>query len=417
MSADPSGIAPERDGPLIEQLITSLSRHGSLPGGGLSRLVYDESWQAAVAELEQWIADAGLTVRRDSVGNVFGRLEGTGAGGVVATGSHIDSALRGGNFDGPAGVVASLVSLRALHAAHGRPRRTVELVVVCDEEASRFHSSFWGSRAITGRIGPDEPQRLRDREGVTVAEAMRACGLDPDAIPSARRTDIETWIELHIEQGPRLDAAELPVAVVSAITGQRQAEHVVDGVSNHAGTTPLELRRDPVQGVAEMTAAVDRRAREIGEPARATVGRISSEPGAPNIIAARAALTTDLRHPDPADLERLIGAVDADLAEIARRRSLGLDSRTTLSQSPTPMEPELIALGREAAGALGVGYLDLHSGGGHDTQVLAQAGARAAMLFVRSRDGISHAPEEHTDTDDLLAGTRVLAEMLRRLAW
>jgi allantoate deiminase len=417
VTVDPSGIVPERDGQRIEELIASLSRHGRLPDGGLSRLAYDESWQAAVADLSQWMSAAGLAVRRDAVGNLFGRLDGSGSGGVVATGSHIDSALRAGNYDGPAGVVASLVSLQALHEAHGLPRRPVELVVVCDEEASRFHSNLWGARAIAGRIAPGEAERLVDRDGMTAAEAMRACGLDPEAIPSARRTDIESWIELHIEQGPRLEEAELPVGVVSAITGQRQAEHVVEGTSNHAGTTPLDLRRDPVQGVAEMAAAVDRRAREMGEPARATVGRITSEPGAPNIIAARATLTTDLRHPDAGQLDLLVAAVDAGLDEIARRRSLELRSHTTLVQRPTPMDPELIALTRESAEALGIGYLDLHSGGGHDTQMIAQAGARAAMVFVRSRGGISHAPEEHTDTEDLLAGTRVLAEMLRRLAW
>jgi allantoate deiminase len=419
VSADPSGMVRERDAARIDELISSLARHGALSGGGLCRLAYDPAWQAAVAELEERMAGAGFEVRHDAVGNRFGRLDPAagGSGEVLATGSHIDSALVGGNFDGPAGIVASFVALLALHEAHGAPRRPVELVVICDEEASRFPSNLWGSRAIAGRIEPDETGRLRDRESVTIGEAMRSCGLDPDDIPAARRADINTWLELHIEQGPRLEQAGVPIGVVSAITGMRQAEHVVEGASNHAGSTPLEGRRDPVQGLAEMAQAVDRRVRSLGEPARGTVGRVASEPGAPNIISARATLTTDLRHPDADRLGELIAGVDGDLEDIARRRGLGLRSRTLLSQPATPMDAELVALEREAADALGIASLELHSGGGHDTQMFAQAGARCAMVFVQSRDGISHAPEEHTDTEHLLAGTRVLAEMLLRLAW
>ena len=144
---------------------------------------------------------------------------------------------------------------------------------------------------------------------------------------------------------------------------------------------------------------------------------MASEPGAPNIISARATLTTDLRHPEAERLDELIAGVDAELEEIVRRRRLELETRTLVSQPATPMDPELVALERAAADALGISWMDLHSGGGHDTQMLAQAGVHSAMIFVQSRDGISHAPEEHTDTRHLLAGTRVLAEMLRRLAW
>jgi allantoate deiminase len=383
----------------------------------MARLVYTDEWRRAAADVEERLRADGFAVSRDAVGNIFGRLEGRDGGRVIATGSHLDTAVQGGRYDGTAGVVCSYVALRALLRAYGRPRRTLELVVVSDEESSRFPSNLWGSRAINGRIDPSEVDTLRDADGVTVAEALRECGLDPAAAASAARDDIEIFLELHIEQGPTLEREGIPVGIVSAITGFECAEHVVTGESNHAGGTPLALRRDPMQGAAEMTLAVDAIARALGEAARATVGRVEAFPGAMNIIPSRVTFTTDLRHPDPGALRELVARVGAALPEIAARRSLGLSSTVLVAQPPVPMDAELVSLLDRSAAGLGLQRLSLHSGGGHDAMIFALAGVRTGLLFVPSVRGLSHSPDEYTDAQDLAAGTRVLAETLRALAY
>jgi allantoate deiminase len=401
----------------IDELLAAMALHGAHPGGGMARVVYTPEWQAAVDELDGRLREAGFETRRDAVGNLFGRVEGSQAGSVVATGSHIDTAVHGGRFDGTAGVVCSFVALDALLREHGAPRRTVELVAICDEESSRFPSNFWGARAIAGRIEPGEAEALVDRDGTSAADAMRACGLDPDAIADARRDDLDVFLELHIEQGPVLEHERIPIGVVTAITGVYWAEHELTGVSAHAGGAPRALRRDAVQGLAEAALAVDGIVAELGEPARGTVGRIAAFPGAPNIVPGRATFTTDLRDPDPERLRLLIDRVHEACAEIAARRGLTHTSEVKIEQPPTPLDPGLADLFEQSARALGIPSLRLHSGGGHDSMILAGHGVRTAMVFVPSAGGISHAPEEFTSTEDLAQGTRVLARALRALAW
>ena len=215
-------VAIDIDGSLVERYLLDLARHGAHGETGVWRVAYSPEWVAAQEQIALWLAEAGLEVRRDAVGNVWGRLAGVDERPVIATGSHIDSQTPGGRYDGALGVVGALVALRTLRERFGRPRRTIEAVSLCEEEASRFHAAnFWGSRAIAGTIESDEAERVVDFEGVSIGEAMRAVGLDPRRIPEAARDDIETWIELHIEQGPILETAGLPVGVVDAITGIR----------------------------------------------------------------------------------------------------------------------------------------------------------------------------------------------------
>lgn len=401
----------------VVELLDAVAGHGRDADGAYWRVAYSAPWRAAVTELAGRMAADGLTHRLDAVGNLIGRLEGTDPGPVVATGSHIDTALEGGQFDGAAGVIAGYLALRALSRTYGPPRRALELIAICDEENSRFKSDFWGSRAITGRVDPKELDTLVDADGVSIREAMIECGFDPEQLSLARRTDIGAWLELHVEQGPRLDNAGIPLAVVTGITGLRHAEHTVLGESNHAGGTPVGNRLDAMQGAAEMILAVDRIMRELGDPARATVGRVSASPGAPNTIADRVTFTTDLRHPDPAQFEQLLADIDSAFAEIADARRLGLERTTILHQAAVPMDGELVRLAERVAGEHELPFTKLASGGGHDAQVFAAAGVPSLMLFVPSVRGISHSPDEYTRPADLAAGARVLAEVLHRLAY
>src|SRR5438128_550367 len=219
---DSTCVRIDVDASLVQRYVLDLARHGAYGETGVWRTAYSPEWVAAQEQVASWYAEAGLDVRRDAVGNVWGRLASDQPGPVIASGSHIDSQTPGGRYDGALGVIGALVALRVLHERFGRPRRTLEAVSLCEEEASRFHATnFWGSRAVTGRIAADEPERIRDFEGVSIAEAMRAVGLDPTRIAQAARDDVETWVELHIEQGPILERAGLPVGVVHAITAIR----------------------------------------------------------------------------------------------------------------------------------------------------------------------------------------------------
>jgi allantoate deiminase len=405
-------FAPAR----VQQYIDELGTIGAHPDGGLYRGLYTPAWAAAMDRMEAWLRELGLETRRDAVGNLFGRLAGTASARVVLSGSHIDTVKQGGKYDGALGAIAAMLAISALRDAYGPPRKTLEVYVICEEEGSRFPGNFWGSRALTGQIGPDEPERLRDADGITLAEAMQALGLDPAAIPTARRDDLDAFVELHIEQGRLLEEGGYDLGVVETITGQRQLRVRVTGRQDHAGTTPMDLRRDALAGAAEMIARLTDAAAAMGRPAVATSGMIAVQPGAINIVPRAAQFTVDTRHPDPERRRALIAQIETILQEVAARRGLGLEVERLTDHEPTPMAPALRDLIAEAADAEGLRWLAMPSGAGHDSQILARH-VPTAMVFVPSRDGRSHCPEEFTPIEQIVPGLRVLARVLHRLAY
>jgi len=405
------------DAYLVERYLLELARHGAYGETGVWRTVYSPEWVAAQDQVAGWFAEAGLDVRRDPVGSVWGRLASDQEGPVIASGSHIDSQTPGGRYDGALGVIAALVALRTLRERFGRPRRTIEAVSLCEEEASRFHATnFWGSRAIIGSIAPDEAEGIRDSDGVSIAEAMRSVGLDPGRIPEAARDDIETWIELHIEQGPVLETAGLPVGVVDAITGIRHYLVQLVGRSDHAGARPMEGRLDPMAGFAEIVTTVIGVALENGPPAVTTVGRAYVEPNLPSAVPDQVTFTVDSRHPDPQALEEQHARQEQLMREIAERRGLEISWTTPLDLPPCLCDPAVVAALEAAARAQDVPFRRMHSGAGHDTQNIARI-AKVAMVFARSKDGRSHTPAEFTSVEDAVAATRVLAATLHELAY
>ncbi len=405
------------DHELVERMIHDLARYGAWGETGVVRKVYTPEWAGAQQQVMRWAEEAGLHTWQDAVGNVWARLQGREDGPSIVTGSHIDSQAPGGRFDGALGVIAGLVALRTLREQFGTPRRTLELVSFCEEESSRFPATnFWGSRAVTGLIGPEEPETLRDYDGVTIADAMRAVGLDPGRIPQAARDDIEVFIELHVEQGPILEQQGLPIAVVTGFPGIRHYLVEVRGRADHAGAMPMDLRQDPMLAAAEMISAVIARAREIGRPAVTTVGRVLVQPNFPAIIPEKVSFTIDVRHPDSARLADLCAAHEQTLRTIASRHGRATSWQITTSHPPCSSDPELVRLLVEAAAEQGIPATTMPSGAVHDAQRMAHI-ARVAMVFVRSVGGRSHTPAEFTTTDDAVAGIRVLAAGLRRLAY
>jgi allantoate deiminase len=405
------------DAGLVERYIFDLARHGAYGETGVWRTVYSPEWVAAQAEVGDWLREAGLDVREDAVGNVWGRLEGAEGGPAVVTGSHIDSQNPGRRYDGALGVIAGIVAARSLREQFGVPRRPLEAVSLCEEEASRFHATnFWGSRAIIGAIGPEEPARIHGYEGETIGEAMQEIGLDPARIPEAQRDDIGAWIELHIEQGPRLEDENLPVGVVDAITSITHYVVELVGRSDHAGARPMVGRLDPMAGFAEIAQAVIGVALESGAPAVTTIGRVHVEPNIPSAVPDKVTFTLDSRHPD----QRMVNAQHAEqervMREIAERRGLQVSWTKPLDLPACPCSPDVVAALERSAQEQAIPYRRMHSGAGHDTQNIAKI-AKVAMVFVRSKDGRSHTPAEFTSVEDAVAGIRVLAGALHELAY
>jgi len=405
------------DSALIERCVHDLARHGKYGETGVWRTVYSPEWVAARDEIAAWMRDAGLDVRSDAVGNVWGRVDGSEGAGSIVTGSHFDSQRPGGRFDGVLGIISGVVAVRALLEQVGRPRRTIEVVALCEEESSRFPTAmFWGSRAITGGIKPGDVDSTFDLDGMTIAQAMREVGLDPDRAGEAIRNDIDAFIELHIEQGPLLEQLGLPVAVVSAITGIRTYTVELRGTANHAGAFPMDLRRDPMADAAEIISGLINTAHRMGRPTVTTVGRIQAEPNYPPIVPERVTFSVDARHPDPDKREHLYAMHEALMNEVAERRGLDLTLTVRSQHAPQTCDHELVRLFEDTARELAIAFTTMPSGAAHDSQQIATI-ARVIMLFVQSKDGRSHTPEEFTSTEHAAEGTRVLAGGLRRLAY
>ena len=402
---------------VIERRIEDLSAIGRVGVTGVTRTVFSREWVAAQDLLETWMRSSEMATRRDAVGNLWGRLEGSDGGPAIVSGSHVDSQAPGGRYDGALGIIAALTAVEALAAQNGQPTRTVEVVSLCEEEGSRFPAAgFWGSRGILGLISREDFEQTASFDGELIGDVMRSIGLDPARIPEAKRDDIETFIELHIEQGPILEQAGLPVGIVTGITGYRHYDVTLTGTANHAGAFPMDLRRDPMAGAAEIIFGVINTAQRMGRPAVTTVGRIRAEPNYPAIVPERVTFMIDARHPDPDQRELLYQRHEALLREVAARRDLDLELTMNKDLAPRPCDPGIVDLLDRAASELQIPHMRMTSGAVHDTQRFGQI-ARTAMIFVQSRDGRSHTPDEFTETEHAALGVEVLAHGLHQLAW
>ncbi|MQA03797.1 MAG: hydantoinase/carbamoylase family amidase [Streptosporangiales bacterium] len=407
---------PQVSAARMQELVTDLGRVGEQPEGGLVRFMYDGAWQQAAELLGRRMAEAGLQVRTDAVGNVFGRLEGTESDATVLTGSHFDTVRLGGKYDGALGVLTGIAALEALRKSLGRPRRSLEVVGLCEEESSRFAANFFGSRAMLGMVGDDEPIGTVDAEGTTLASAMVEVGLDPQAIGDAQRDDVEAFVELHIEQGRVLYDEGVRIGVVTAITGLRWLDITVTGRADHAGTTPMALRCDAMQGAAEMTQALTAHVESAGAPAVATCGAWQVLPGGTNIVPEQVNFSVDLRHPDARTLQRLAAQIGELCATIADRRGLDLVVKDAKNVAPAPLDEHIRNRIEAAAVEHGLRHRAIPSGAGHDSQLWARR-LPTAMIFVPSVDGRSHCAAEYTSPEDCAVGASVLASTLRDLAY
>ncbi|MFC0211949.1 allantoate deiminase [Paenibacillus chartarius] len=399
--------------PLLEEL-AGFSESG---GPGVTRLLYTKAWLDAQMFLAERMRSCGLEVRFDRVGNLYGRLAGSMPGAsVVLTGSHIDTVRAGGRFDGAYGIAAGLLAVARLKEVYGTPVRPLEVVSFCEEEGSRFPLAYWGSGNVSGMYAERDGSGIFDHEGISLEEAMREAGFGLSSQPDSRRSDIGAFVELHIEQGVVLERMGRRIGLVESIVGQRRYSLTLSGKPNHAGTTPMKMRRDALAGAAEIMLELEERAWHAGDPLVATVGRIEATPNTPNVIAGEVRFTLDIRHDDELELERFSqGVLDASRF-IAESRQLTLDIRSWLQTAPVQMDSQLVKVLQGVSAGMGITSRRMASGAGHDAQVLAGI-CPSAMLFVQSRDGISHSPEEYTMPEHLQEGAAVLANCLRQLAY
>jgi len=415
--ADGSGLSVGDPAPWeMGRLLSALARFGAQADGSVTRKLYDQAWVEARAWLATEFGRLGFEVRDDRVGNLYGRIPGTDTTAVVLTGSHLDTVDHGGWFDGAYGVVASAVALADLVRRHGPPRKTVEVVAFCEEEGSRFPLAYWGSGHLAGRWPEGHGETQNDAQGVSLSQAMAQAGFGKPTQPDPRRSDLAAFVELHIEQGIVLERSGDQIGIVEAIVGQRRWLVRLSGDANHAGTTPMALRRDALAGAVEMMALVEAEARDRGAPMVATVGFVEVTPNTPNVVPGTVAFTVDARHTEGTALAQFGAFLEDQFAAIAGRRGLGLSIVPRLSVEPVALDADLQLRILDACQKRKLSHRTLPSGAGHDSQVMA-ALCPTAMVFVPSRNGVSHSPLEFSSHQALADGLAVLSDVLYDLAW
>ena len=398
---------PAVNGDRIQQHITALSKYGANPEGGVSRVAFSDADIAGHKYINGLMRDAGLTIRTDAAGNMIGRREGSDPKlPAIMIGSHIDSVPSGGNYDGDVGVMGAIEVAQTLKERGVRLKHPLEVVVFADEEGGTV-----GSFAMIGQL-QSAALELMTHSGKTIGEGIRAIGGDPDNIRKAQRmpSELKAYVELHIEQGAILDESDIDIGVVEGIVGIRWWDVTIEGMANHAGTTPMNRRRDALLSASEFALAVNRVATSMPGRQVATVGRIRAEPGAPNVIPGKVVLSLEIRDLDAAKMSAVYDAIHAEADKIAQARQTPFTfTQLKVSSEPAPTDPRLQRIISKAASSLNLTSKVMPSGAGHDAQEISHI-TPTGMIFVPSVGGISHAPKEFTSQQDMANGANVLLQ-------
>ena len=396
------------DGGRLWRRLSELAEIGKQESGGVTRLSFTREERAAKNLVASYMQEAGLTAREDAVGNLFGRREGRNPDApAVLVGSHVDSVYDGGNFDGPLGVLAGIEVAQTMQEGGVETDRPIEVVAFTDEEGARFSFGMIGSRALAGNLPPEELKHV-DAEGISIAEAMREYGLDPEKIGEATRPQgsLAAYLELHIEQGRVLEAEGLPAGIVTGIAGPVWLRFSLEGESGHAGATPMNRRHDALAAAAEIVGVVEKEASSMPSTV-GTVGQVEVRPGGINIIPGRVDLSLDLRDIDVAVRDGVEERIRAQAGEICSRRGIELGIEELQRLAPAPCSEEVRSTISAACEQVGIRAHSLPSGAGHDGMHLASL-CPMGMIFIRSKDGISHNPKEWSSQEDCEAGCDVL---------
>lgn len=394
------------------QRIFALAEVGAIDGGGCNRLALTDADRDGRNVVVGWMRDLGLEIAIDAVGNVIGTWK-VGSGAAVMTGSHIDTVRTGGKYDGNYGVIAGLEVIETCQHAGVTPQRPLQVAFFTDEEGARFAPDMLGSLVYAGGMTVEEAHDVVSIDGARLGDELERIGYlgsvpCPGTVPHA-------FVEVHVEQGPLLEVNGVRIGAVTGVQGISWQEVTISGQSNHAGTTPMHLRRDPAYAAAELTVFVRNLATRYGANQVCTVGKIDLHPNLTNVVPARATLTLDVRNTDEAILQKAEQEIVDFCRELAEREKVTITRRSLARFEPVVFDDRVVDIVESAAKARNNTVQRMPSGAGHDAQMIARM-APTAMIFVPSHKGLSHNVAEHTDEVDLVAGANVLLDVMLQLA-
>jgi len=402
--------------------LNAIGRIGIGSRGAVTRLVFSVKELRSRQVLVHLMRQAGLKIHIDGIGNIFGRLEGSDPKApAVLAGSHLDTVIHGGKYDGPVGVIGALEAIRTIHENHISIRSPLEVVCFVGEESSRFGFSTLGSSLVAGEVHAKDLANAVDAQGTKLADVLSSLGIAPKKLHGLTRDPktLKAYLELHIEQGPILEAIGKKIGLVTSIAAPSRFRVIFIGQADHSGTTPMEMRKDALVASAQFIEYVEKVCRQFSSMAKGrvvgTVGAMKIEPGVINAVPGRTELLLDIRSTSAKSKALVARSVKQKAQEIARKRKLGVEVRTIREEAPVPLDKRLLRVTREICDEKNIVYEIMPSGAGHDAMQMAKI-TPAAMIFIPSQRGISHNPLEWTDPDDIGLGTQLLMETMIRIA-
>ncbi len=402
--------------------LNAVSRIGIGDHGSVTRLVFSIKELRSRQFLIHQMRQIGLQIHIDRIGNIFGRLDGANAKApALLVGSHLDTVIHGGKFDGTMGVIAALEAVRILKEQKLVLQSPVEVVCFVGEESSRFGYSTLGSSLVAGEIRAKDLAHAADAQGTKLEDILASMGIYRNNLRSMSRdpSTIRAYLELHIEQGPILEAKKKPIGIVTSIAAPTRFRVVLTGQADHSGTTPMEMRKDALVAASEFIVALEKICRRYSRMEKGrvvgTVGAISIEPGVINAIPGKAELSVDIRSIAAEAKRRVVRLVQARIREIARRRKIQVKILPLREEDPVPLDKWLIHLLKECCEMRNIAYEIMPSGAGHDAMQMAKV-TPAGMLFIPSRRGISHSPLEWSEPEDICLGAQLLLDSVIRVA-
>jgi allantoate deiminase len=402
----------------IKKDIEMLSKYNATPNNGLTRFTFTPEDRGAREYIKSEMKKSGLLVYEDAIGNLIGRLEGKMPDKpIIIIGSHFDSVKNGGNFDGNAGVVAALEIARVIKEKNIILDHPVEFIAMIEEEGGRFGSGLLGSRAMTWKISIGQLEKMNDIEGLSFVDAAKDFGIDIENLQNVIRKPEQTkaYLELHIEQGPVLEHENLNIGIVHTIVGIHQLEVTIFGRPDHSGTTPMDMRIDALQGTIEIIKKIDEFVKALGNGTVATIGVLEVSPGAANIVPGEVRFVVDIRSKDKSSIEKVAYYIKDKLEEVKNKKNIKYFLKDKLKAPPVELDSDIILLNKNNCENLGFTWMDMVSGAGHDAMVFKEI-TKVGLIFIPSKGGRSHCPEEWTEYSDIQKGTELIFQTLLDLA-